>query len=375
MDRDRLNLLFLSQFPPGPPTFGRKRRVQGLMSALARRHEITGISLITAEYDRRAAEDAMRVLQRGGAGPARSWEGAGKRLQQARSLVSKRSFVRSLWDLPALRKALDERLSARSYDIVNVELSIPRPSAARAGAPGARRRGSSSTSTTSSSTWRGSRRRTSRSRAPGVQLDRLAQASPEEIEIWTRFDGVAFCSAADEARAASWCPPSDRQWFPMRWTWSTSSRARPIRLRRPHGDLLRRHQLLSQRRRAPLPAAGSVALDREEPPASAPEDRGAAADAGDPRFRPRIEVAGRSTTCARICQRGGLRRPIAHRGGTRFKDPRGDVDGEAVVSTSLGAEASRPNPAATSFSPTMPAPSPRRSGASSTSPVSAAAWD
>jgi hypothetical protein len=74
MDRDRLNLLFLSAFPAGPPTFGAQRRVQGLMAALARRHEITGVSLITAEYDSRAAERAMReychevVLV-----PARSW--------------------------------------------------------------------------------------------------------------------------------------------------------------------------------------------------------------------------------------------------------------------------------------------------------------
>jgi len=208
MDRDRLNLLFLSQFPPGPPTFGAQRRVQGLMSALARRHEITGISLITAEYDRRAAEDAMReycnevVLV-----PARSWEGAGKRLQQARSLVSKRSFVRSLWDLPALRKALDERLSARSYDIVNVELpflALQRLAQAPPGRPPPRlvldeHNIEFDLARQQAQNQSGLARRVYNS----IDWRKLRR---EEIEIWTRFDGVAFCSAADEARARELVP-------------------------------------------------------------------------------------------------------------------------------------------------------------------------
>ena len=208
MDRDRLNLLFLSQFPPGPPTFGPQRRVQGLMSALARRHEITGISLITAEYDRRAAEDAMReycnevVLV-----PARSWEGAGKRLQQARSLLSKRSFVRSLWDLPALRKALDERLSARSYDIVNVELpflALQRLAQAPPGRPPPRlvldeHNIEFDLARQQAQNQSGLARRVYNS----IDWRKLRR---EEIEIWTRFDGVAFCSAADEARARELVP-------------------------------------------------------------------------------------------------------------------------------------------------------------------------
>jgi len=208
MDRDRLNLLFLSQFPPGPPTFGAQRRVQGLMSALARRHEITGISLITAEYDRRAAEDAMReycnevVLV-----PARSWEGAGKRLQQARSLLSKRSFVRSLWDLPALRKALDERLSARSYDIVNVELpflALQRLAQAPPGRPPPRlvldeHNIEFDLARQQAQNQSGLARRVYNS----IDWRKLRR---EEIEIWTRFDGVAFCSAADEARARELVP-------------------------------------------------------------------------------------------------------------------------------------------------------------------------
>jgi glycosyltransferase involved in cell wall biosynthesis len=208
MDRDRLKLLFLSAFPAGPPTFGAQRRVQGLMSALARRHEITGVSLITAEYDQRAAERAMReychevVLV-----PARPWDGPGKRLQQARSLFSSRSFVRSLWDLPALRNVLDERLSTRSYDIVNVELpflALQRLARAPPGRPPprlvldehniefdlarqqARNQMGLARRIYNSIDWRKLRR--------------------EEVEIWTRFDGVAFCSAADEARARTLVP-------------------------------------------------------------------------------------------------------------------------------------------------------------------------
>ena len=89
MTRDRLNLLYLSQFPPGPPRYGAQRRIQGLMRALSRNHDITSVALITpdldpAEAQRAGGEYCREVVLV----PSRRWEGLAKRLLQARSLLS-----------------------------------------------------------------------------------------------------------------------------------------------------------------------------------------------------------------------------------------------------------------------------------------------
>lgn len=205
---DGLKLLFLSPFPPSPPTFGAQRRVEGLMAALSRRHHVAGVAVVTTDYDAGVAERAMReycdevVLV-----PTRARDGAEKRMLQLRSLFSPHSFVRSLYDLPALWKAVDRLLSADPYDVVTVEL----PFLARARLAKAPRG----------------------ARPPRLVLDEhnlefdLARQQArnemgaarrvynainwrkirrEEAEIWSRFDGVAFCSAADQARAAGLVP-------------------------------------------------------------------------------------------------------------------------------------------------------------------------
>jgi hypothetical protein len=76
MTRDRLNLLYLSQFPPGPPRYGAQRRIQGLMKALSRNHDITSVALISpdldpAEAQRAAGEYCREVVLV----PSRSWGG------------------------------------------------------------------------------------------------------------------------------------------------------------------------------------------------------------------------------------------------------------------------------------------------------------
>ncbi len=210
MSRERLNILFLAPFAPSPPTFGAQRRAEGLMAALGRRHEITAVSVIPDDHDARAAERAMReysnevvLVSR----PSSRWEGAGRRLPQVRSLLSSRSFVRRLYDLRAVREVLDRLLSARAYDIVNVELPFLAFHWLAKSPPG--------------------------TRAPRLVLDEhniefdLARQQTrnemgvarrvynainwrkirrEEMKIWTEFDGVAFCSAADQARARALVP-------------------------------------------------------------------------------------------------------------------------------------------------------------------------
>jgi len=208
MGRDRLHLLFLSQFPPGPPTFGAQRRMEGLMAALARRHDVTGVALLAPDLDASAALRAMRAYcEEVVLVPARAWQGPRKRLLQLRSLLSTRSFERGFHDLPALRRALDSLLSRRAFDVVNVAfpfLALRRLAKAPPGRPpprllldehniefdlarqqtgnelGAARR------IYNSINWRKIRR--------------------EELEVWRRFDGVTFCSTQDEARARALVP-------------------------------------------------------------------------------------------------------------------------------------------------------------------------
>ena len=208
MGRDRLDLLYLSQFPPSPPTFGAQRRMQGLMAALAARHDITAVSLITPDLDAGAAQRAMREYCREVVlVPARAWQGAHKRLLQLRSLFSSRSHERRFFDVPGLRRMLDSLLSRRAFDVVNVELPFLAHERLARAPPGrplprlvldehniefdlARQQAQNDA---------GLARRIHNARNwPKVRR--------EELGLWRRFDGVTFCSDADEARARALVP-------------------------------------------------------------------------------------------------------------------------------------------------------------------------
>ena len=203
-----MDLLYLSQFPPSPPTFGAQRRMQGLMAALAARHDITAVSLITPDLDAGAAQRAMREYCREVVlVPARAWHGAHKRLLQLRSLFSSRSYERYFFDVPGLRRTLDSLLSQRAFDVVNVELPFLAHERLARAPPGrplprlvldehniefdlARQQAQNDA---------GLARRIHNARNwPKVRR--------EEIGLWRRFDGVTFCSDADEARARALVP-------------------------------------------------------------------------------------------------------------------------------------------------------------------------
>src|SRR5579884_3835325 len=123
MSPERLNILCVSQMPASPPRFGAQVRVHGLMTELARRHDLTAVMLVDDEFDadecRRAMQTYCRevVLVPNPCGRA----GLAKRLLQLRSLGSTRSFERLRVTLPALRQTLDRTLRARRFDVVNLE--------------------------------------------------------------------------------------------------------------------------------------------------------------------------------------------------------------------------------------------------------------
>src|SRR5947209_20103684 len=94
MSPERLNIFCVSQMPASPPRFGAQARVHGLMTQLARRHDLTAAMLVDDEFDAHECRRAMQVYCREVVlvpNPY-SHEGLTKRLLQLRSLASTRSF-------------------------------------------------------------------------------------------------------------------------------------------------------------------------------------------------------------------------------------------------------------------------------------------
>src|SRR5262249_23155180 len=60
MSPERLSILYVSHMPPSPPRFGAQARVHGLMTQLARRHELTAVMLVDDEFD---AEECRRAME------------------------------------------------------------------------------------------------------------------------------------------------------------------------------------------------------------------------------------------------------------------------------------------------------------------------
>src|SRR3954447_17274454 len=112
MKPERLNILYVSQMPASPPRFGAQARLHGLMTQLARRHDLTAVMLVDDEFDIEECRLAMQaycceaVLVPNPYGR----EGLTKRLLQIRSLASTRSFERLRVRVPALQRALDRVL-------------------------------------------------------------------------------------------------------------------------------------------------------------------------------------------------------------------------------------------------------------------------
>lgn len=183
--------------------------MHGLMSNLARRHEITAVTLIDPDDDPELCGAAMRahcrevVLISNSNGHA----GMSKRLLQLRSMLSLHSYERRRCTVPVLQQTLDRLMTQRRFDVVNLEfpyLGHYRLRGSPNGAP-----------------------------APAVVLDahdiayeiqrqvatgkvgwdRRVYASVnwrklrwDEVAAFRGADGVYTCSAADEARLHSDVP-------------------------------------------------------------------------------------------------------------------------------------------------------------------------
>jgi hypothetical protein len=51
MSPQRLTILYVSQMPANPPRFGAQARMHGLMTQLARQHDLSAVMLVDDEFD------------------------------------------------------------------------------------------------------------------------------------------------------------------------------------------------------------------------------------------------------------------------------------------------------------------------------------
>jgi polysaccharide biosynthesis protein PslH len=209
MSLERLNILSFSQMPASPPRFGAQARVHGLMTELARRHDLTAVILLDDDFDAEECRQAMQaycrevVLVRNPYGR----EGLLKRLLQLRSLASTRSFERLRVTVPALQQALDRLLSTKPFDVINLEFPYLGHYHLRQAPPGQKlpivvvdsheiaydlarqfacAGGSIVRRLYAAANWRKLRR--------------------EELRTYCDADGVYLCSAADERRLLEHAP-------------------------------------------------------------------------------------------------------------------------------------------------------------------------
>jgi glycosyltransferase involved in cell wall biosynthesis len=122
-----MKLLFIAPYLPGPPIFGGQRRIHGMMTCLARSHELSVIALTDGYVDQRASElEAKQYCKHVISVPQRyhRLEGANKRLTQLRSLLSHHSWERRVYKRLAVQRAIDQHLAAHSYDAIICEFAF-----------------------------------------------------------------------------------------------------------------------------------------------------------------------------------------------------------------------------------------------------------
>src|SRR4029077_12076194 len=209
MNPQRLNILSVSQMPASPPRFGAQARMHGLMTQLARRHDLTAVMLVDEEFDIEECRRAMRaycrevVLVPNPSGR----EGVAKRLLQVRSLVSTRSFDRLRVTVPALQQALDRVLRARRFDVVNLEFPYLGHCDLRQAPPGEKLPplvvDSHEIAYDLARQFAVAGASLGRRLYAGANWRKLRQ---EELGIYREADGVYLCSAADEQRLLDQIP-------------------------------------------------------------------------------------------------------------------------------------------------------------------------
>ncbi len=210
-----MQILFVSPFLPGPPVFGGQRRIHGLMTALAKSHEISLIALVDPGKDNSAGlNDARGYCQNILTVPdaLHRVSGRRKRLLQLRSLVSRQSWEQKLHCRPAFQRALDAHLEKHHYDVINCEFVFMGGYRF-----GAKTRGNTRVALDEHNVEYDILART----ADASRFDRklynsvnLRKLKQEELAAWARFDGVTFTSDRDREIAQRETPSAVTEVIP-----------------------------------------------------------------------------------------------------------------------------------------------------------------
>ena len=201
MTPERLSVLYVSQMPASPPRFGAQARVHGLMTQLARRHDLTAVMLVDDEFDAEECRQAMQAYCREVVlvPNPHSEQGLAKRLLQLRSVASTRSFERLRVTVPALQRALNRVLRANRFDVVNLEFSFLGHCDLRQAPPGERLPSLIVDSHNIDYELAKQYARAGLSLAGRLYYRaNWRKLRREELETYRDADGVYLCSAADE---------------------------------------------------------------------------------------------------------------------------------------------------------------------------------
>lgn len=203
MTSERLNILYVSQMPPSPPRIGAQARMHGLMTQLARRHDLTAVTLVDEEFDLEECRGAMEAYCRKVVlvPNPRGREGLTRRRLQLQSVFSIKTFERMRVMVPAFQQALDGVLRAERFDIVNLEFTFLGYCNLRQAPPGERL--PPLVVDSHNIDYDLARQYAGTGGSPGRRLYYAVnwrKLRHEELSTYRHADGVYLCSAADERR-------------------------------------------------------------------------------------------------------------------------------------------------------------------------------
>ena len=139
MTTDRLSVLHLSHMPSSPPRFGAQARMHGLLTEVAKRHDVTAVTLLDEEFDEAEVRREMGAYCREVVvlPNPNGRQGLSKRLLQVRSMLSLHSYEHHRYAVPGLQATLDRLMTSRRFDVVNLEFPYLAHYRMRTAPPGA----------------------------------------------------------------------------------------------------------------------------------------------------------------------------------------------------------------------------------------------
>jgi len=206
---ERLNVLLVSPMAPSPPRFGAQARTHGLLTNLAKSHDLSALVLHHDDETPYISGPAMRSYCREvtfvrNPNAAAGWR---RRVLQARSWLSRWSYQRHLFAVPAFQVALDHLLGSQRFDLVFVNLPYLAHYRLRRSPPGTL---APSVVIDSHDINYDLARQVAASSAPlGQRLHaslNWRKLAREELTAYKAADGVCVCSAADQKRLAADAP-------------------------------------------------------------------------------------------------------------------------------------------------------------------------